>query len=85
MTITIHLGPEDEKRLIARAARSGEDVTGYVHRLIVEDFGDADEPLGPFRRQVEASGMSDDDLESFFDEVRDEVWREKQGWPGRSS
>ena len=81
MTIMIQLSPDEEERLAARAARSGEDVADYVHRLIARDLGGADEALAPFRRQVEASGVSDEELESFFDEVRDEVWREKQGRP----
>jgi hypothetical protein len=81
MTLMIHLSADDEERLAARAARTGEDVAGYVRRLIARDLGGADGALAPCRRQVEASGISDDDLESFFEGVRDEVWREKQGQP----
>ena len=36
MTITIHLSPEEERRLAERAARSGQDPTSYIHRLITE-------------------------------------------------
>ena len=32
-----------------------------------------DEVLAPFRRQVEESGMSDDELGAFFEEVREEI------------
>lgn len=85
MTITLHLGPDEEKKLAERAARSGQGLTDYVHRLIARDIQDVDTALAPFRRQVEESGMSDEDLESFFEEVRDEVWREKQGQPSRES
>jgi hypothetical protein len=28
---------------------------------------------------VQAAGMSDEDFDRFFKEVREEVWREKQG------
>ncbi len=85
MTITLHLGPDEEKKLSDRAARSGQGVTDYVRLLITRDLLTADEALAPFRRQVEESEMSDEDLESFFEEVRDEVWRERHGRPGRTS
>jgi putative addiction module component (TIGR02574 family) len=80
MSITIRLSADEEKRLAERADRSGRDLTGYVHLLIERDIespSGADEALAPFRRQVEESGLSDDDLGDFFEEVRDEVWGEK--------
>ena len=82
MSITIQLSADEEKRLAERAARSGRDLTGYVHLLIERDTQSparADEALAPFRRQVEESGLSDDDLGDFFEEVRDEVYGEKDG------
>jgi hypothetical protein len=39
----------------------------------------ADELLAPFRKQVEDSGMTDEQLEGFFEGVREEIWREKHG------
>jgi len=41
--------------------------------------------LAPFRRQVEESGMTDDELGDFFEEVREEVWQEKHGRPNKTS
>jgi hypothetical protein len=41
----------------------------------------SDEALAPFRRQVAQSGMSDDELRAFFEELREEVYREKHGDP----
>ena len=41
----------------------------------------SDKALAPFRREVAESGMSDEDLLTFFQEVREEVYREKQGRP----
>lgn len=38
-----------------------------------------DELLEPFRRQVSESGITDDELDAFFEELRDKVWEEKQG------
>lgn len=84
MSITIPLSADEERRLAERAAQSGRDLTGYVRLLIERDIegpAGSDQALAPFRRQVEESGLSDDDLGAFFDEVRDEVWREKHGRP----
>ena len=38
-----------------------------------------DEICAPFVQAVEASGINDEDFDRFFEEVREEVWREKQG------
>lgn len=75
MTITIRLSDDG-------------DVADYVHLLIERDIqGTAavDQALAPFRRQVEANGMTDDELGDFFDGVREEVWREKRGRPSQTS
>jgi predicted DNA-binding protein len=81
MTITITLTPEDEHRLTERAARLGQDLTIYVQHLIERDIRNsrtANEALEPFRRQVEQSVISDQELGAFFEEDRDEVWDESR-------
>jgi predicted transcriptional regulator len=81
MTITITLTPDEERRLTERAARCGQDLTIYVQKLIEKDIRGprtADEALEPFRHDVEQSGVSDEEMGEFFEEVRDEVWRDKQ-------
>ncbi len=89
MTITIDLTHDEEIRLRERASDRGRDLKEYVHDLISRDIralpqGNLDEALAPFRHQVEATAMTDDQLAEFFEEVREEVWREKQGTlPGR--
>lgn len=82
MTLAIFLTPEQQRKLAERAARSGQDVASYVVRLIERDIrstSDVGEALTPFRRQIEESGMSDEDLDAFFEDVREEVWHEKHG------
>jgi len=80
MNITISLSPDQEQRLIERAGQSGKDPVDYVRDLIDRDIHGPrlDEVLAPFRRQVEASGMSNEELGAFFEEIRGEVWQEKQ-------
>jgi predicted transcriptional regulator len=88
MTITIRLSDDEQRRLAERAAQSGRDVAEYVHMLIERDIREpvaVDQALAPFRRQVEASGMTDDELGDFFEEVREEVWQEKHGRPSKTS
>jgi predicted DNA-binding protein len=88
MTITIRLSDEEQRRLAERAARNGRDLAGYVHLLIERDIqepGAANQALAPFRREVEQSGMTDDELGDFFEEVREEVWQEKHGRPSQRS
>jgi hypothetical protein len=85
MTITVELGPEEETKLLERAAQSGQNVTAYVHRLIARDIQGVDEALAPFRRQIEESGLSDADLGAFFEEVREEVWQQRHGKASEAS
>ena len=88
MTITIRLSEEEQRRLAERAARNGRDLAGYVHLLIERDIQEpaaVDQALAPLRRQVEESGLTDDELGDFFEEVREEVWQDKHGRPSQPS
>lgn len=80
MSIVIDLVPDLQRRLAERAARAGVDPSEYAEMIIIRELdrkAAADRALAPFRAQVEASGMTDDELDAFFEDVRDEVWREK--------
>lgn len=89
MSITISLAPEQERKLAARAAQSGQDLQAYVHRLIERDIQAAptalDEVLAPVRLQFEQSGLTDDDLTALVEEAREELWHEAHGRPSRAS
>jgi hypothetical protein len=87
MSLTVSLSPDQERRLFERAAERGKDPADYVRDLIDRDIHrpSLDEVLAPFRRQVEESGMSDDELGAFFEEVREEVWQAKQERPSKPS
>jgi predicted DNA-binding protein len=87
MTITIRLSDDEQRLLAERASRTGRDLADYVHLLIERDIHgptDVDEALAPFRRQVEESRMTDEELGDFFEEVREEVWQEKHGRPSKT-
>lgn len=82
MNVTINLPPDLESTLRQQAARSGQDITTFVLDAVKEKVAKVrtfDEICAPFTKAVAAAGVSDEDFDTFFQEVRDEVWREKQG------
>ncbi|MGA7496813.1 MAG: hypothetical protein WBX00_08805 [Isosphaeraceae bacterium] len=85
MSITISLSPEEERRLRERAARAGRDVAAYVRQLIEREIHGVSEALAAFRHEVVKSGISDEELRVFFEEVREQVWQEKHGKPNGMS
>jgi hypothetical protein len=86
MIININLSPEQERRLTERAAQAGQGVTAYVHHLIDRDIEaeSLEAILAPVRRNFEQSGMTDDDLATLVEEVREDIWREKHGRPSNA-
>jgi hypothetical protein len=96
MSITITLPPKTEEALRRRAEESGLAPDALARLLIEQGLSGGnggspprspgpalDEVLAPFRREVEASGMTDDELRGFFTEVRDEVRAEKRAGRGQ--
>jgi hypothetical protein len=78
--IQIALSPDTEAKLRKHAAANGDDVSAYAARLLEQALStpSVDELLAPFRAQVEASGMSDAELDQLVEELRNEVWQEQQ-------
>ncbi|MCI0334893.1 MAG: hypothetical protein L0228_16905 [Planctomycetes bacterium] len=78
--LQIPLPPDTEETLRERAKANGEDVSSYAARLIQEVLStpSVDELLAPFRRQVEESGITDDELDELGEELRRDVRQEKQ-------
>jgi len=87
MSLTLVLPQSVEARLTRTAIRHGKSLEQYAIELLqrVADGADAmetiDEILAPFRQEVAASGMTEAELDEFFQEVREEVWQEKHGVP----
>jgi len=89
MTITIDLPPDIEESVKTQAAKDDLPVEAYVMSLVQEgtkrrDRIDRltkksfDEILAPFRRNVEESGMSDEELDDLFTTTRKEASRESK-------
>ena len=68
--------------LVEKARQAGATPEEYARRLIEEGLSPKDltfdEILAPFRRQVQQSGISNDDLDALFTRARKEVFREKK-------
>jgi hypothetical protein len=82
MTLTVTLPPEMERKLLERAAQTGREVTVVAQELIERGLTASpsiDEILAPFRREVAASGITDEELDALFQEAREEAWQEQQG------
>jgi hypothetical protein len=80
MTITIDLSSEVENALLEKASANGKDIQNYIEDLLRKQAlrPTLDELLAPVRRDFEESGMGEEDLNDFFDDLRDKVWQEKQ-------
>jgi hypothetical protein len=81
MSVTIDLPPDLEKTLRQHAARSGQDLGAFILQAVQEKIAKArtfDEICAPFAQAVAASGISDEEFDRFIEEVREEVWQEKQ-------
>ena len=81
MSISIPLSPDAEAKLRQRAKAAGEDLTSYAARVFHEAITtpSVDELLAPFRKQVDESGMTDEQLDDFYEGLRHKVWDEHQG------
>jgi len=78
----ITLPDELEKKLRRRAADVGKDANTFVREALEEKLHGPltlDEILAPFRKQVAQSGMTDAELDRFYEDLREEAWQERQG------
>ena len=86
MSMTIDLPPELETAIREHAARGGQDVRGFVLQAVQEKIAKGQtfaEVCAPFAQAVAATGISDEEFDRFFEEVREEVWQEKHRAKGR--
>lgn len=92
-TIEVKLSDEEIRQLEERARQAGTERAEYGGQLIREalvtenDEGlhpgmTLDEILAPVRREFAERGMTEDELLDLIEQVREEVWQEKQGARG---
>ena len=89
MTVTLELEPEIEMTASEQAKEKGLPLAEYVESVVkevvlkrqrVQKLAEKsfDEILKPFRDEVEASGMSDDELDELFNQARREAAEERR-------
>lgn len=80
MTLTINLPKDVGAALENKAKMSGRDSAEFVEDLVTKEVHSPslDEILAPFRRQVEESGITDEELDDLFTEARKEVFKAKK-------
>lgn len=82
MELTITVPDEAKLALEERARERGySDVNQYIERLVTTDLLAAksfDEILAPIRKTFQESGMPEDELETLFEEAREEVYQERK-------
>jgi len=82
------------KLLDERVRQAGGDRTEYILKLIQKDLLETpsqshedarphadmtfEELLSPIHKQVKESGITEEELDDLFEEIREEVWQEKQ-------
>ena len=79
--MTIDISLEVKQALQRKAAARGKNVRDFVEEMIKKQAlrPSLDEILAPVRQEFEDSGMSEDQLDSFLDSVREKSYRDKQG------
>ena len=80
MTLTINLPKDVGAALENKAKMIGQEAAEYVEDLVTKEVNSPsiDEILAPFRRQVEESGITDEELDDLFIEARKEVFKAKK-------
>lgn len=81
MSLIVDLPADMESELHEIARETGSTPEAVVKDLIARRLAvrHVDEVLAPFRKEVAASGMTEGELDAFFQEVREEVWQEPRG------
>lgn len=81
MSVTVEISKEAENRLKSRANEMGKDLPDFVEYLLEREARDPepsfDEIVAPLQADFAKSGMSEEELEAFLDEVVSEVRAEK--------
>jgi len=80
MTLKISLPKDVGAALENKARLSGRDAAEFVEDLVTKEVRSPslDEILAPFRRQVEESGITDEELDELFTKARKEVFKAKK-------
>lgn len=77
MSITIDISPETLRRLQISASIKRRDLKNVVEQIVERSAPTLDETAAPLREGIAQSGMSEAEVETFFDDALREVRAEK--------
>jgi membrane-bound lytic murein transglycosylase B len=79
MCLNIPLSANAEAHLARLASAAGSSPADFAARLVERAvmMPNADDALAPFRAQIAQSGIEDQQLDEFFEDLRNQVWRDK--------
>jgi hypothetical protein len=80
ISMRLRLSPRAQEQLAKQAHQLGLPVDEYASELLEQAITHptVDELLTPFRKQVADSGMSDEELDVFFEDVREKAFQERR-------
>jgi predicted transcriptional regulator len=80
MTLTIKVSDETERKLNKMASRIGQPVDEFVNHLIEREVSTKTfaEILAPVHEHSRNAGYTEEELDEFFEGLRNEVYKEKQ-------
>lgn len=81
MVLSVPISQETEAKLVARARAAGVDLSTYVAALVEETTKpplSLHEISGPIANDFANSGMTDDELGDFLEEVKHEMRAERR-------
>ena len=83
LAMKLRLSKQAGERLAQRAMESGKDIAALASDLVERAITQptVDEVLAPFRKQVAESGMSDAELDAFFEDVREKAFQDRHRRP----
>jgi phosphoglycolate phosphatase-like HAD superfamily hydrolase len=83
MTLSVSISPQAEARLRQQAQASGQQLDAYAAQLLEQaaTARTVDEVLAPFRKEVADSGMSDQELDEFLEDLRQKAYQDRQRRP----
>ncbi len=76
MSVVLELEPKVEEALKKKAVSKGLTFQDYVTDLISKDIL-IDELLAPVRKQFEESQMTEEELDDFFNDIREQAFKER--------
>ena len=83
--ITIQLADDVSKLLAERASKAGQDVSTFAEMMLEKQLKHSSliEILAPLRAEAEASGITDEEIETMVEEAREAMYREQHGKPSK--